>query len=153
MSASWNPAYSTAAVAFVVGVTAALVTLRVARRQREVDQTKTALSEVVTAVLGLRSATWEYAYAVREALRQGPVAGHLALTPTAAIRLGWSNANARLFVAVARVDDVEVVRTVRRWQRLQQSCGLSVLDVSAAAEEAAFQAVVAAVGRASRATG
>lgn len=130
-----------ALVALAVAVVGQLAISSRERSARRYERRRSALLDVQDAALELRRQLRQYGELVRAHPGQPGVAASTA-------EQDFDTARSRLVVALSRVEDQRAVEAVVAWQAAASVSFISVLDVSASQEQARWEAMNQAVGRA-----
>ncbi|HET6209945.1 MAG TPA: hypothetical protein VFD94_06165 [Jatrophihabitans sp.] len=108
---------------------------------RRYERRRAALLDAQQAALTLRTRLREYGQLIRAHPGQSAV-------EFGEVERQFDDARSALDVALSRVEDRQVRQSLRDWQAAAQVSYVSVLDVSASAEQASWAAMNDAIGRA-----
>ena len=140
-SDSLTSALIAAAVALIVALLSQVAGAARERASRRYDRRRAALLDAQDAALQLRQHLRDYGQLVRAHPGQPSVA-------VSAAEQHFDDSRSQLAVALSRVEDRRVVTAVEQWRSAASVSFISVLDVSASREQASWDAMNDAIGRA-----
>lgn len=143
----------TSAVALFVAVAGGIRNDLRTATDRRYERRRAFLVEAQDAALALRDALRDYGTALQEQSRTGiGTGGSFTMSVPGALNSVTAVAQGRLEVAMSRLEDATVARTLASWRTVARVSLIDPLDEQASAEQDAFEAVNDAMGAALHST-